>query len=113
MNSGTRNIEREDSEQWKALKRGQKDALSALFNKYYPFLFNYGYQMIPDRDLVKDAIQELFYSIWSRRERLGDVTYVKSYLLMSLRRQLLLLKQIQKSSDLDSLKEDESAMFIF
>ncbi|TKG94989.1 sigma-70 family RNA polymerase sigma factor [Puteibacter caeruleilacunae] len=113
MEGGATNIERNDSEQWKALKRGDKNALSVLFNNYYQFLFNYGYQMIQDRDLVKDAIQELFYSIWSRRERLGDVVYVKSYLLMSLRRQLLLLKQLEKSSDVDSYSDEEAEMFVF
>lgn len=41
---------------------------------------------MPRQDLVKDSIQELFFSLWKSREQLSNVEYVRSYLYTSFRR---------------------------
>lgn len=96
---------------WHQMKTGQKNALSVLFKKYYPELYGYGMQFLQNDALVKDAIQELFYTIWNRREKLGDAVNVKSYLLSSLRRQILLLRNVYDSSELSI--DDTDALFQF
>jgi len=77
---------KEDIQLWKGILRGDQQALSQLFRKYYTALLNYGLRLIQEDELVKDSIQELFYTIWETRDRLSDVVYVRSYLYSSMRR---------------------------
>ncbi|MCL3781365.1 sigma-70 family RNA polymerase sigma factor [Prolixibacteraceae bacterium JC049] len=98
---------------WKALKSGQKHALALLFKKYYKLMTTYGNQMVFDSDIVKDAIQELFLNIWNRKGHLGDVYNVKSYLLLSLRRQLLQQKKYQSQIENDYLDDTKNNRFSF
>ncbi|MEL6673128.1 MAG: sigma-70 family RNA polymerase sigma factor [Bacteroidota bacterium] len=78
-----------DEEIWVAIKENQEKALSALFMKYKSPLLNYGYTITQDRELLKDCIQELFVDLWRRKDKLGHVEKVKSYLFSSYRRLIL------------------------
>lgn len=82
---------------WQAFRNGSKEAFAAIFKKYYDDLYGYGVKFSNDRALVKDALQDLFVEIWARRAYLGDVQYVKAYLLKSLRRRLLRTKKSWRS----------------
>jgi RNA polymerase sigma factor (sigma-70 family) len=64
------------------------DAFSELFTKYYKPLLNYGLQLVPRKQLVKDSIQELFFTVWDKRSRLSEVENVISYLFTSFSRTL-------------------------
>ncbi|MDZ7692329.1 MAG: sigma-70 family RNA polymerase sigma factor [Balneolaceae bacterium] len=79
---------------WCMLQDGKREALDELFRKFYTSLFNYGIKITPNADLVKDAIQELFYKIWSKHASLSNPESIKAYLLISLRR--ILLRNIDK-----------------
>ncbi|MCW9707986.1 RNA polymerase sigma factor [Fodinibius salsisoli] len=79
----------EDIRLWEELRAGDRTALSSLFNKYYTHLLNYGLKIIPNTQLVKDSIQELFISIWEYRSNLSQVEYIRSYLFSSLRRTII------------------------
>lgn len=87
----------EDIKLWKRLINDERDALSMLFRKYYKPLLNYGLHLIPRDDLVKDSIQELFYTIWDKREGLSDVEHVRSYLYCSMRRTLFRQAEKQRT----------------
>lgn len=79
----------EDINLWKrVINHDDRQALSTLFRKYYKPLLNYGLQLAPRKQLVKDSIQELFFTIWDKRERLSEIENVSSYLYSSLRRTL-------------------------
>jgi RNA polymerase sigma factor (sigma-70 family) len=79
----------DDSILWRALKRSDKAAYEILLKKYYAIVLNYGVRFYRDKEFVKDAVQDLFTEIWNRREYLGDVVSVKSYLLQSLRKNII------------------------
>jgi len=79
----------DDSILWRALKRSDKAAYEILLKKYYAIVLNYGVRFYRDKEFVKDAVQDLFSEIWNRREYLGDVVSVKSYLLQSLRKNII------------------------
>ncbi|WP_340105921.1 RNA polymerase sigma factor [Rhodohalobacter sp. 8-1] len=79
----------EDINLWKrVVNENSGDAFSALFRKYYKPLLNYGLQLVPRKQLVKDSIQELFFTVWDRRDRLSEIENVSSYLFTSFRRTL-------------------------
>ncbi|MDZ7690786.1 MAG: sigma-70 family RNA polymerase sigma factor [Balneolaceae bacterium] len=71
---------------WSELQMGNKEAISKLFCLYYSNLYNYGYNIVPRRELVRDCIQELFLTIWNKREGINDPLSVKAYLISSFRR---------------------------
>lgn len=79
----------DDSLLWQAFKRGERDAFETLLHQYYPLLLNYGVRFYRDKEFVKDSVHDLFVEIWNRRENLGDVVSVKSYLLQALRKNII------------------------
>lgn len=79
----------DDSMLWQALKRSDKASYEILLKKYYAIVINYGVRFYRDKEFVKDSVQDLFSEIWNRREYLGDVVSVKSYLLQSLRKNII------------------------
>jgi RNA polymerase sigma factor (sigma-70 family) len=78
-----------DAELWDAFLSGSKEAYAYMYQKYAKVLFNYGFKIAPDRDLVEDCIQDLFLIILETRERLGHTTSIKFYLMRSLRREIV------------------------
>ncbi|HSF55420.1 MAG TPA: sigma-70 family RNA polymerase sigma factor [Algoriphagus sp.] len=75
----------EDRVLWESVKKGNELAFSSLFKKFINPLYNYGMHFFSDSDLVKDCIQELFTSIWLKKDSLSDVVQVKFYLFKSFR----------------------------
>ena len=52
--------------------------------------------MTNDRELAKDALQEVFIEIWNYRNTLGDVIHTQSYLVKVMRS--ILIKKLKKES---------------
>ncbi|MDR8392942.1 sigma-70 family RNA polymerase sigma factor [Aliifodinibius sp. S!AR15-10] len=78
-----------DTELWNQLKEGNRNALEALFRRYYDDLFRYGVKFCGSEVIAEDHIQELFLRVWKRRDNLGYVNGVKTYLWTALRRRLI------------------------
>lgn len=82
---------------WSEIRNGNPKALSELYHISYPWLFNCGYKIVPNRTLIEDAIQELFFTLWKQKEGIREAKYVKSYLYCSLRRIILCGLEKQKN----------------
>lgn len=82
------------------LQQGDKDALASLMNIYYDNLYNYGWRFSKDDALIKDCIQEIFISLWQRRETANSILSPKYYLLRAIKNKVLkaLHKNIRISS---------------
>jgi RNA polymerase sigma-70 factor (ECF subfamily) len=74
--------------EWSRFKNGDVQALEAIYKAHIHSLFNYGGKIIPDADIVKDAIQDLFIELWRNRQQLSDIVQVKYYLFRALRNKL-------------------------
>lgn len=108
MDEDTRNPN-EMVELWNAFRNGDKRAFNRLVTCFYQILYNYGTKLTQNHSLVEDCIQDLFLSIWRRREFLGDTNHVKFYLLKSLRRRIYLeLKEKHKWLPTDDKPLDTS-----
>lgn len=79
----------EDGALWLAFKEGDKEAYSILYRKYYYILINYGFHFIPNKDLVKDCLNDLFFYLWKKKESIAIPASVKSYLFAAYKRHLL------------------------
>ncbi len=77
-------------------------------------MFNYGYKIIEDNDLIKDAIQDVFVTIWRRRTHLADVTSVPAYLFVALKMRLyrLIQNELKKSEKEIDLKQEENSFIL-
>jgi len=97
-----------DSVIWSRLKQSQPQALGQLYDLYADKLFTYALRMTPDRDLAKDALQEVFIEIWNYRNTLGDVAHSQGYLVKVMRS--IIIKKLKKEKKLVS--NEPSEMFI-
>jgi len=78
-----------DSALWNSFKQGNWDAYASLYNEHYSLLNNYGYKFTRDKNLIEDAIHDLFVRLWTSRANLGEPVSVKNYLYKSLRNTLI------------------------
>lgn len=87
------------------LEEHDQQALAWLMKKYYSDLFNYARRFTKDEELVKDAIQEVFISLWQRRETATAVLSLRFYLLGAIKKNVL--KTISKSMGRNETISDE------
>lgn len=90
-----------DAVLWRAFKRGDREAYATIYHQYVRLLFQYGCRLSSNRELVKDAIQDMFYYLWEHRSSLGDVQQIQYYLVTALRRKIIELKKSEFSSEID------------
>ena len=61
---------------------------SQLYYKHIDQLFAFGSRFTSDREMLKDCIQDVFVKLFTRRESLGPIDNVDSYLFISLRNRI-------------------------
>lgn len=104
----------EEQKQWAGLRAGKREAFNGIFRHYYNKLFTYSVRIAGDQEMAKDALQELFIRLWERREYLGEAESIEAYLLSSVRRILLRIKdKNQKKAEYNRLYIEESAWVPF
>ncbi|MEM9672674.1 MAG: RNA polymerase sigma factor [Bacteroidota bacterium] len=74
---------------WCQLQQGSSAALEVLYDRYFSQLFRYGLQLITDRSLVQDVLQDFFFELYTHHHSLSEVQQVRSYLFVCFRRKLL------------------------
>ncbi|OQP60487.1 hypothetical protein A3860_33415 [Niastella vici] len=76
--------------QWlQRLQQNDEQALAAIMRKYYTALYNYGARFTSDDALIKDCIQEVFISLWQRRENAASILSPRYYLLRAVKNKVL------------------------
>ena len=81
---------------WARLKKGDPAALGELYDAYVDKLFLAASALTDNREMAKDALQEVFIELWNYRETIGDIQYPQSYLVKVLRS--ILLKKLKKEN---------------
>ncbi|MCB0598130.1 MAG: sigma-70 family RNA polymerase sigma factor [Lewinellaceae bacterium] len=94
---------------WSQLRQGRKAALEALYRAHAPVLLQYGSKFSADQQLVEDCLQDLFVGLWQRREQLGEVSSVQSYLLVAMRRRVV--RQLGRQQKRETTEEPEEHQF--
>lgn len=77
-----------DNELIGLLRKGEEAAFSEIYGRYWRLLFDRVYAILRNEDVAKDAIQEVFISLWNRRKAV-DITYLKAYLQQAARFKVL------------------------
>ena len=85
---------------WEQVREGNMVAFEKLYKRHLQGLYRYGMKLCSDREVVLDCIQDLFFTIWSRKEKLSKVQSVKYYLLVSFKRELVrMLSKSRKETE--------------
>ena len=84
-----RDKELSDVELWNAFREGSETAFATIYKRNITSLFSYGLKQVRNKDLVRDAIHDLFVELWDARERMGEVHNISHYLLKSIRRKVI------------------------
>jgi RNA polymerase sigma factor (sigma-70 family) len=71
------------------LQQNSEQALAMLMRHYYADLYNYAARFAPDESVIKDCIQEVFISLWQRRETAGTILSLRYYLLRAVKNKVL------------------------
>jgi RNA polymerase sigma factor (sigma-70 family) len=59
--------------------------MESLYKLYANGLYNYGSKFTADKGLIKECIQELFVTLWTRRTNVGEPQSVRNYLFKAFR----------------------------
>ena len=92
-----------EKELLQGLQQNHEEALASLMKMYYANLYNYGARFTKDDGLIKDCIQEVFISLWQRRETAESILSPRYYFLRAIKNKVL--KAIHKNVDKISLAD--------
>jgi len=79
------------------LRNGDNKALTELYNSYWQMLFVSTYNVLKNKELCEDIIQDVFMNIWHNREKLEIKISLKGYLYACARYQVF--NQFRKNKD--------------
>jgi RNA polymerase sigma-70 factor (ECF subfamily) len=74
---------------WRSIKKGEKAALGSLYEMHIDVLYNYAAKICKDKEVIEDAVHDVFIDIWRYRKNLSETTSVRYYLYYALRSRLL------------------------
>jgi RNA polymerase sigma factor (sigma-70 family) len=95
----------DDMSLWEKFLSGDDKAYTCIYKKYVKELFSYGVRFTPDRELVKDCIQDVFVKIYSNRLHLNRTDNVRLYLFVALKNTLFNVFQKDEHSYHDDTAE--------
>ena len=70
---------------WKLFLEGDDQAYNWIYTHYIQVLYNYGLQITPDSEIVKDCIQDVFVKIYKAKKKLTVPQNPKVYLMIALK----------------------------
>jgi RNA polymerase sigma-70 factor (ECF subfamily) len=71
------------------LRESSEDAFRNIYNKYFSKLLNFAVSYVIIRDEAADIVQNVFLSLWDKRDSLAKNTNLNNYLITLTRNQCL------------------------
>jgi RNA polymerase sigma-70 factor (ECF subfamily) len=105
------NLLSQDGLLWDALKKGDRNAYAAIYDKYFPALYRYGRKFTKNSAGVEDAIQSLFIDLWKYKNNLSVPPSIKNYLFKAFRSHLL--KSLKHDKSIVTLGNDDDESYCF
>lgn len=78
------------------LKKNDRNAFTVLYERYRGLIYVYACKIIKDFDLAEDLVQDVFISLWDKRENLNIQSSFSSYLYSAVRYRFLDMVDMQK-----------------
>lgn len=65
---------------WQAIRNGDEKAFELMFKSHYRSLCNFACSFLGDMDEAEEIVQQVFYTLWAKREGIDVTSTLKSYL---------------------------------
>jgi RNA polymerase sigma-70 factor (family 1) len=78
-----------DNELIRLLREGDINAFEEIHRRYYPVLYSHAYRRLPEREEVKDILQEVFTWLWNNRLTLTFELGINAYLYTCVRNKII------------------------
>lgn len=65
---------------WQAIRNGDERAFEQMFKGHYQSLCSFANSFLGDIDEAEEIVQQVFYSLWAKRESIEVNSTLKSYL---------------------------------
>jgi RNA polymerase sigma-70 factor (family 1) len=89
-----------DSELLDLLKSGDHAAFTEIYNRYWDKLFAVAYNRLSDELEAEEVVQNIFLSLWKRKEQLALTHSLATYLSVSVKYQILTrLAQLKREKE--------------
>lgn len=87
--------------------QGSDFAFTSIYNSYVDVLLSYGTGLGFEREVLKDAIQDVFMKLYFNRNQLTEIQNLKFYLFRSLKNRLLDIQKTQvEHNDVSDYESD-------
>lgn len=71
------------------IAQGDERAFKQVFDKYYQKLFHLAFYFLKSRELAEEAVSDVFYIVWKKRDALDKINHIEYYLYTSVKNQAL------------------------
>ncbi|WP_443946434.1 RNA polymerase sigma factor [Pedobacter sp. AW1-32] len=85
------------------LKQGNEDAFAEIYNRFWEKMASYAVRLTKSEEEAADIVQEIFISLWKKREALQIKTNLQAYLIGSTRN--LSLRFIERNIQTENFEE--------
>ena len=75
----------EDKQIWENIKKGNRQALKQLHDRYFNQMCLYTLKSIGESGVVEEIVSDCFIKIWESRDKINIKTSVKHYIFLMLR----------------------------
>ena len=90
---------------WNKFTERDSEAFSRIYDRYVDEMYRYGMKIVSDRELLTDAIHDVFVKLFSAVRLPTDIKSPKAYLFKSLRGQIY--DNLKRESRLPSISLDD------
>lgn len=82
-----------------SITKGDEKAFRLLFDMYYQQLFHHALYYLSSKEQAEEAVSDVFFIIWKKRETLNKIENIESYLYTSVKNQAL--HYIRRTNELE------------
>jgi RNA polymerase sigma-70 factor (family 1) len=77
-----------DNELIQLLKESDHSAYNEIYHRYFYLIFTHAYKKLRDEEQTKDIVQDVFATLWFKREGSIPVTNLAGYLFIAVRNKI-------------------------
>jgi RNA polymerase sigma-70 factor (ECF subfamily) len=103
MNSDNNIVDISNKGLFDSLKNDNQNSFKEIYRRYWPKLYIFSYNIIKDKDICEDIVQDVFADLWIRRKGL-EVENLSAYLFKAVKFQIF--NQFRKNKMIDKHVED-------
>ncbi len=92
------------------LKQAEQEALVIIYERYHKVLYVVSYRYLKEENRSKDVVQDVFTTLWEKRESIRVNTNLKSYLYSMVRNQILNIIKREKRQVLSNWESERETL---